>query len=123
MAKLLLVSLMTFTLVALCACASTVEGGGGNLFPDDAKHEAAAMEQVKRRAAFDLSCEDAQLVRLSDVTRLGQQMTSMSIGATGCGQKATYYTECVSNWGKITCNPQLNSKEGASTPTSPAPQE
>jgi len=51
------------------------------------------------------------LVRLGDVTRLGQQMTTMGVGAKGCGKKATYVVECVSNWGKITCTPRLNSKD------------
>ena len=64
---------------------------------------------MQRRVQFDIECSEVQMTRISDVTRLGQQMTSMSLGVTGCGKKASYYVECVSNWGKITCNSRLNS--------------
>lgn len=95
------------------------------MFPGDDKHEAAAKGSTLERAKFDLECEDISLTRLGDVTRLGQQMTSMTLGARGCGQKATYYAECVSNWGKITCTPQLNSKEASAeaAPDGDAPAE
>jgi hypothetical protein len=95
------------------ACAGPAASGGassGNLFPGDDEHEAQARSVVEQRAKFDLECDAAELTRISDVTRLGQQMTSMSFGARGCEKKATYYVECVSNWGKITCNAQVNSQ-------------
>lgn len=115
MRTLLVTSLL---LVFVAACASSRGGkGGADLFPSDAKHEAAAKASTLERAKFDLDCEDIELSRLGDVTRLGQQMTSMTLGARGCGQKATYYAECVSNWGKVTCTPQLNSKEDAASTT------
>lgn len=96
--------------LGLAACATT-SGGSGNMFPGDAQHEAAAMAATRERASFDLDCSEIELQRLGDVTRLGQQMTTMSLGARGCEHKATYYVECVSNWGKITCTARLNSKE------------
>src|SRR5690606_14479329 len=68
--------LVTAFLSLLFGCATGGKGGGRDVFPGDDKHEAAARAQVERRAAFDLSCEDVSLVLLSDVTRLGQQMTS-----------------------------------------------
>ena len=99
-------------IVFLAGCAST--------FPNGKMHEEKAQEAVGKRVQFDMDCKDVQMVLISDVTRLGQQMTSMSIGVTGCEKKATYYVECVSNWGKITCTPQLNSIQAAGSPaTSP----
>jgi len=100
-------------LTALClaiptSCATT-EGGG--LFPSDDYHEVKARAAITERSKFDLECDQVELTRISDVTRLGQQMTSMSFGARGCEKKATYYVECVSNMGNVTCNPTLNSKE------------
>lgn len=105
--------------LALTACASSRggKGGGRNMFPGDAAHEEAAKASTMERVKFDLDCDDVSLQRLGDVTRLGQQMTSMTLGARGCGQKATYYVECVSNWGDITCTPQMNTRE------SPAPAQ
>lgn len=87
------------------------------MFPSDEKHEAAAKASTLERATFDLDCEEIELMRLGDVTRLGQQMTSMTLGARGCGQKATYYAECVSNWGKVTCTPQMNTRDAATPST------
>lgn len=104
--------LMGSLIVLLAGCAST--------FPNDKLHEEKAQEAVGKRVPFDMDCKDVQMVLISDVTRLGQQMTTMSIGVTGCEKKATYYVECVSNWGKITCTPQLNSIQAAGSPvTSP----
>lgn len=100
-------------LLFACATGGAASSGsksesGGSLFPGDDEHEARARTAVQQRVAFDIDCQQVQITRISDVTRLGGQMTSMSLGATGCGKKASYYVECVSNWGKITCNPQLN---------------
>jgi hypothetical protein len=83
-----------------------------DLFPSDERHEEAARAVVAQRVKFDLDCADSETTRISDVTRLGQQMTSMSFGVRGCEKKATYYVECVSNMGKITCNARLNSEGG-----------
>jgi hypothetical protein len=81
---------------------------GAGMFPGDEAHQNAAMRNVSQRVPFDLGCKDAQLTRLGDVNRLGQQMTSMSIGVV-CGEKrATYTVLCVSNWGNITCTPTMN---------------
>jgi hypothetical protein len=81
----------------------------GSIVPNDEAHEAAADRNVQQRVAFDLGCKDPQLVRLGDVAHLGTYMTRMSIGAS-CGDKrATYVVTCVSNWGNITCTPELNS--------------
>lgn len=84
---------------------------GSSLFPGDAAHEKVARQTVRQRAAFDLGCEQFELVSLAPVGRLGGQMTSHAIGATGCGKKASYYVECVSNWGDISCTPRIDSKE------------
>ena len=101
---------------AACATGGTSFGGGG-LFPGDQEHEARAKASIQQRVAFDMDCQDVQMTRISDVTRLGQQMTTMSIGATGCGKKASYYVECVSNWGNITCNARLNSTTAQGGPS------
>lgn len=83
--------------------------GCGGLVPNEQAHEAAADRNVQQRVAFDLGCKDPQLVRLGDVAHLGTYMTRMSIGAS-CGEKkATYVVTCVSNWGNLTCTPELNS--------------
>jgi len=90
-------------------------GGSKSMFPGDKLHLEAAIESVSKRTAFDIDCKEVDAILLGDITRLGQQMTTMSIGVTGCGKKATYYTECVSNWGKITCTPRLNSVQTQET--------
>lgn len=108
---LLLISLLTL-LNSACATSAGVSGkGSGGVFPGDQDHEAKAFSAVQQRTAFDLDCESAELTRLGDVTRLGQQMTAMTIGARGCDKKATYYVECVSNWGNITCNARQNTQQ------------
>ena len=83
--------------IVLVSCATM----GGDLFPSDEKHEAAARNAVAQRTKFDMDCTETETTRISDVTRLGQQMTSMSFGVQGCEKKATYYVECVSNMGDI----------------------
>jgi hypothetical protein len=98
--------------------ATVLSGCGAGMFPGDEAHQDAAMRNVSQRVPFDLGCPNAQLVRLGDVARLGQQMTRMNIGAV-CGDKrATYTVTCVSNWGNISCTPELNSSATA-TPKSP----
>jgi hypothetical protein len=83
--------------------------GCGSVVPDDHAHEAAADRNVLQRVPFDLGCKDPQLVRLGDVAHLGTYMTRMSIGVSCDDKKATYVVTCVSNWGNITCTPELNS--------------
>ena len=92
--------------------AATLAGCGG-AFPNDQAHADAAIRSVRQRAGFDMDCPSLQLQRLGDVARLGQQMTSMTIGASGCGKKSTYIVECVSNWGDITCTAKANTSQGA----------
>jgi len=77
--------------------------------PNDQAHEAAAQRNVLQRVAFDLGCKDPQLVRLGDVAHLGTYMTRVNLGATCGDKKASYVVTCVSNWGSITCTPELNS--------------
>jgi hypothetical protein len=88
-------------------------------FPNDKRHLEAAIRSVEKRTAFDMDCEEVSSNLLGDITRLGQQMTSMSIGVIGCNKKATYYTECVNNIAKLTCTPTLNTitKIGKSSET------
>jgi hypothetical protein len=81
----------------------------GNIVPNDQAHEAAADRNVLQRVAFDLGCNDPRLVRLGDVAHLGTYMTRMNIGVSCGDKKATYVVTCVSNWGNITCTPELNS--------------
>ena len=81
----------------------------GGLVPNDQAHEAAADRNVQQRVPFDLGCKDPQLTRLGDVAHLGTYMTRMSIGVSCGDKKATYVVTCVSNWGNITCTPELNS--------------
>jgi hypothetical protein len=99
--KRMLILMASAVTVLLIGCASS--------FPSDQLHKEKAIEGIEKRAEFDMDCKDVISTLLGDITRLGQQMTSMSIGVSGCDKKATYYTECVSNWGKITCTPRLNS--------------
>ena len=64
---------------------------------------------IVRKRRFDLGCKTPEVVRLGDVARLGGQMTRMNSGVS-CGEKrATYTVTCVSNWGDISCTPELNS--------------
>jgi hypothetical protein len=95
--------------VGLALLISGSSAACAGVFPNDAEHEGAAFRNVQQRIAFDLGCNDARVVRLGDVARLGQQMTRINVGAR-CGEKnATYAVTCVSNWGDITCTPELNS--------------
>jgi len=103
--------LTTVVFLGVTACATSGGTSGGGLFPGDEQHEAAAFAATRARASFDIDCEQVQMVRLGDVTRPLQQMTVMSVGARGCGKKASYVVKCTSNWGNISCNPQLNSKD------------
>jgi hypothetical protein len=68
------------------------------------------MRNVKERTTFDMGCDDAKLVQLGDIAWLGTLMTRTNIGAT-CGDKRSSYTvTCVSNWGTLSCTPEINSK-------------
>ncbi len=93
---------------ALLLAASLLVGCGG-IVPNDQAHEAAADRNVLQRVSFDLGCKDPQLVRLGDVAHLGTYMTRMNIGVTCGDKKATYVVTCVSNWGDLTCTPELGS--------------
>ena len=106
--------------VAFLSLAAALPGCfGAGMFPGDDAHQDAAMRNVSQRVPFDLGCSDAKLTRLGDVNRLGQQMTSMNIGVV-CGEKrATYTVLCVSNWGKITCTPTMNTSVGVAEQQQP----
>ncbi len=91
--------------------ATSSAAGCAHTFPGDDDHLSAAMRNVEERTRFDLGCDDAALAKLGDVTRLGQQATRTNIGAT-CGDvRASYVVTCISNWGKITCSAEANTKE------------
>ena len=94
--------------LAAVLTASLLPGCGG-LVPNDQAHQAAADRNVRQRVPFDLGCKDPELVRLGDVAHLGTYMTRMSLGASCGDKKATYVVTCVSNWGELTCTPELNS--------------
>ncbi len=98
----LLSALLSFAASTSVACAHT--------FPSDDEHLTAARRSVEERTRFDLGCDDPAIARLGDVTRLGQQATRTNIGAT-CGEmRASYVVTCISNWGKITCSAEANTK-------------
>jgi hypothetical protein len=84
--------LMLLTTALTAGCAS------GPPFIDQAQPEAMAMAQ--RRAAFELDCKDASVQLLSRETlqpvsfRFGIERAEYTIGATGCGQRATYVVLC-----------------------------
>ncbi len=91
--------------------ATSAVAGCAHTFPGDDEHLSAAMRNVEERTRFDLGCDDAALAKLGDVTRLGQQATRTNIGAT-CGElRASYVVTCISNWGKIPCSAEANTKE------------
>lgn len=99
--SLLRAAMLFFATAPLGACAT--------LWPSDAVHEQAAIRNVRERAPFDLQCKDPTVTKLGDVARLGQQMTRTSFGVTCAGKQASYVVTCVSNYGKVTCTPELNS--------------
>jgi hypothetical protein len=76
----------------LAGCAS------GPPFIDQAQPEAMAMAQ--RRAAFELNCPGATTQLLSRETlqpisfRFGIERAEYTIGASGCGKRATYVVIC-----------------------------
>jgi hypothetical protein len=111
--RLLLATLPLLAVLAVGCAHSTheaknIDDDGEGLFPSDAAHQAKAKIAIQKRLKFDMDCDSVQLALISDVTHMGTLMTSMSYGATGCGKKASYYVECVSNWGDITCNARPN---------------
>ncbi len=86
-------------------------GACAHTFPGDSEHLTAATRSVEERTKFDLGCDDPSIAKLGDVTRLGQQATRTNLGAT-CGEmRATYVVTCISNWGKITCSAEANTKD------------
>ena len=78
--------------VLLAGCAS------GPPFIDQAQPEALAI--AKRRAAFEFNCPDVNAQVLSRETlqpisfRFGIERAEYTIGATGCGKRATYVVIC-----------------------------
>ena len=78
--------------VVLAGCAS------GPPFIDQAQPEAMAI--AKRRAAFEFNCQavDAQVLSretLQPVSfRFGIERAEYTIGASGCGKRATYVVIC-----------------------------
>jgi hypothetical protein len=78
--------------VVLAGCAS------GPPFIDQAQPEAVAMAQ--RRAAFEFNCPNTTVQVLSRETlqpisfRFGVERAEFTIGATGCGKRATYVVIC-----------------------------
>lgn len=77
---------------ALAGCAS------GPPFIDQAQPEALTIAQ--RRAAFEFSCPSVQTQVLSRETlqpvsfRFGVERAEYTIGASGCGRRATYVVIC-----------------------------
>ena len=82
--------------------------------------DAAEQHFLKDRVAFDLGCAEVQMIKLGGKAHITQQMTTQTWGGTGCGFKASYLVECVSNWGSIACTPRLNSKEALAQTAKPA---
>ena len=100
-------SWMFLLTLASSSCATT----GGGLFPSDDSHLQSALMATRERSAFDLDCkEQIQAQALGPANRLGQQMTRFAIGVRGCEKKASYVVTCVSNWGNISCTPELESR-------------
>lgn len=85
-------TLLAATAALLAGCAS------GPPFIDQAQPEAMAVAQ--RRAAFELACPAATTQLLSRETlqplsfRFGIERAEYTIGATGCGKRATYVVIC-----------------------------
>jgi hypothetical protein len=82
---------------------------GCAIFPNDDAHKAAAVDAVRTRTKFDMDCDKVEIIQLGNVSRLGGQATQTVFGATGCGKKVSYTALCISNWGEISCTPELNS--------------
>ena len=99
---------MSRTLLSLCLAGSTVltACASGPPFIDQAQPEAMAMAQ--RRAAFELNCPAATTQLLSRETlqpisfRFGIERAEYTIGASGCGKRATYVVICPDQQGS-TC--------------------
>jgi hypothetical protein len=85
-------TLMLLATSLMAGCAS------GPPFIDQAQPEAMAMAQ--RRAAFEFDCKETNVQLLSRETlqpisfRFGIERAEYTIGATGCGQRATYVVIC-----------------------------
>jgi hypothetical protein len=92
--------------LALLATAAAGGCASGPPFIDQAQPEAMAMAQ--RRAAFELNCPAASVQILSRETlqpisfRFGIERAEYTIGASGCGQRATYVVICPDQQGS-TC--------------------
>ena len=83
--------------------------GCASVYASSQTHSDTAIKSARERAPFDLGCDNPELMRLGDVNFFSQTFTQVTVGAK-CGDKrATYVVTCVSNWGNVTCTPELNS--------------
>ncbi len=86
------------TALGLCATALLAGCASGPPFIDQAQPEAMAI--AKRRAAFEFNCQavDAQLLSRETLQpisfRFGIERAEYTIGASGCGKRATYVVIC-----------------------------
>ena len=91
---------MTKAVSTLAAALTLMMTGcaSGPPFIDAAQPEALAMAQ--RRAQFEMNCPDATVTVLSRETlqpvsfRFGVVRAEYTIGAAGCGKRATYVVMC-----------------------------
>ena len=86
------------TALGLCVMALLAGCASGPPFIDQAQPEAMAIAQ--RRAAFEFNCPAATTQLLSRETlqpvsfRFGIERAEYTIGATGCGKRATFVVIC-----------------------------
>lgn len=86
------------TTLGLCAMALLAGCASGPPFIDQAQPEAMAIAQ--RRAAFEFNCQAVNTQLLSRETlqpvsfRFGIERAEFTIGASGCGKRATYVVIC-----------------------------
>lgn len=84
--------------LGLCAMALLAGCASGPPFIDQAQPE--AMTIAKRRAAFEFNCPSVDTQLLSRETlqpisfRFGIERAEYTIGASGCGRRATYVVIC-----------------------------
>lgn len=71
-----------------------VTSWGFGLAASEADFQAAAESQLRKTASFELGCKELEFTTLQAIMARMRNAYESSIGAGGCGKKATYKTSC-----------------------------
>lgn len=81
---------------------------GGSNFPSTEAFLEAGRHFVLKKAKFELNCDTLTATKLAGQHVSSTNRARWDWGVEGCEQRATYVSDCFSNWGDITCNTLTN---------------